>query len=75
MITQLLTRQNKYNLSEEQLIQSLRNKEKIAIDTLYEKYSGSLFHVIHKIVQSQELAEDVLQEVFINLKVDCILGL
>ncbi len=67
MITQLLTRKNKYDLSEEQLIQSLRNKEKIAIETLYEKYSGSLFHVIQKIVQSQELAEDVLQEVFIKI--------
>ena len=67
MITQLLTKKNKLNLSEEQLIQSLRNKEKIAIETLYDKYSGSLFHVIQKIVLSQEIAEDVLQEVFVKI--------
>jgi RNA polymerase sigma-70 factor (ECF subfamily) len=34
---------------------------------LYDKYSGALFNIILRIVNSNEVAEDVLQESFIKI--------
>ena len=46
---------------------SLRNREKIAVEALYDMYSASLFGVISRIITEEALAEDVLQETFVKI--------
>ncbi|MDB5019403.1 MAG: polymerase subunit sigma-70 [Pedobacter sp.] len=54
-------------LTEEDLIKALKNQETIAIQALYDMYSGALFGVISRIIQHTEVAEDTLQETFIKI--------
>ncbi|MEO6950002.1 MAG: sigma-70 family RNA polymerase sigma factor [Ginsengibacter sp.] len=53
--------------SEEELISLLKSKDRNAFAYLYDNYSQALFGVIHKMVNNQELAEDILQEAFIKI--------
>ena len=46
---------------------ALRNREKIAIETLYDMYSSSLYGVISRIITDTAAAEDVLQETFVKI--------
>jgi RNA polymerase sigma-70 factor (ECF subfamily) len=46
---------------------SLRNREKIAVEALYDMYSASLFGVISRIIPDTAIAEDVLQETFVKI--------
>jgi RNA polymerase sigma-70 factor (ECF subfamily) len=62
-----VSRRNKISLSEEELVLALRNREKIAIDALYDMYSSSLYGVISRIITDTSIAEDVLQETFIKI--------
>lgn len=57
----------KITLSEEELVLALRNREKIAIEALYDMYSASLFGVISRIVIDEATSEDVLQETFVKI--------
>lgn len=45
----------------------LQEKNKQVIEQLYDQYGAVLFGIILKIVQSHELAEDVLQESFVKI--------
>jgi RNA polymerase sigma-70 factor (ECF subfamily) len=54
-------------LSEEELVLALRNREKIAVEALYDMYSASLFGVISRIIIDIPVAEDVLQETFVKI--------
>ena len=62
-----MTRKGKISLTEEELVFSLRNREKIAIEALYDMYSSSLFGVISRIIVDTAAAEDVLQETFVKI--------
>ncbi|MEZ2335095.1 RNA polymerase sigma factor [Mucilaginibacter sp. RCC_168] len=62
-----MSKKHKISLTEEQLVLSLRNHEKIAIEALYDMYSASLFGVISRIVIDTAIAEDVLQETFVKI--------
>lgn len=62
-----MTKKRKISLSEEELIVALRQREAIAAEALYDMYSSSLFGVIIRIVQNNELAEDLLQETFVKI--------
>ncbi len=62
-----MSKKRKITLSEEELVNSLRNREKIAIEALYDMYSASLFGVISRIVIDTTIAEDVLQETFVKI--------
>lgn len=46
---------------------ALRNREKIAIEALYDMYSASLYGVISRIIMDTATAEDVLQETFVKI--------
>ena len=46
---------------------ALKNREKIAIEALYDMYSSSLYGVISRIVVDTATAEDVLQETFVKI--------
>jgi len=62
-----LSRKTKISLTEAELIQAIRQKQKIGSEALYNMYSASLFGVIIRIVQDEDLAEDLLQETFIKI--------
>jgi len=62
-----LSKKHKISLTEEELVLSLRNHEKIAIEALYDMYSASLFGVISRIVIDTTTAEDILQETFVKI--------
>ena len=46
---------------------ALRNREKIAVEALYDMYSSSLYGVIVRIIADTATAEDVLQETFVKI--------
>jgi RNA polymerase sigma factor (sigma-70 family) len=62
-----LSRKRKISLSEEELVLALRNREKIAIEALYDMYSSSLYGVISRIITDTATAEDLLQETFVKI--------
>jgi RNA polymerase sigma-70 factor (ECF subfamily) len=46
---------------------ALKNREKIAVEALYDMYSASLYGVISRIITDTATAEDVLQETFVKI--------
>ena len=53
--------------TELELVSLLKNRDNKAFGYLYDNYSASLYTIISQIVNDVELANDVLQEVFINI--------
>ncbi|MEP6682477.1 MAG: sigma-70 family RNA polymerase sigma factor [Parafilimonas sp.] len=53
--------------TEKELVQQLKQRTQAAFSYLYDNYSGALYNVILSILQDKELANDVLQEVFIKI--------
>jgi len=53
-------------MSLEQLVSKFQNKDEKAFGTLYQMYSESMLGVIYNIVRDREIAQDVMQEVFIK---------
>ncbi|CAD7802057.1 ECF RNA polymerase sigma factor SigK [Chryseobacterium aquaeductus] len=53
--------------SEEELIASLREKSESGFHHLYDHYSGALYGVILRIVQSKEYTEEIIQDVFMKI--------
>lgn len=51
---------------QDQLINRLKQQDRAAIGELYDAYGGALFGVVLRIVQSRELAEQVLQDTFVK---------
>ena len=46
---------------------ALRNREKAGAEALYDMYSSSLYGIIFRIVQHEEIAEDLLQDTFVRI--------
>lgn len=61
-----LKRLNKYS-NEDTLVLHLKGKSKEAFTYLYDNYSSALFGVINRIVLSEEISNDILQEVFVKI--------
>jgi RNA polymerase sigma factor (sigma-70 family) len=57
----------KVTYEESELIARLRSKNEQAFSYLYENYSGALYGIIKQIVLEGEIANDVLQETFVNI--------
>ena len=53
--------------NEHELIAALKARDNQAFNYLYEHYSGSLYSIVLQIVQNATLANDVLQDVFVNI--------
>lgn len=53
--------------TEQELVVLLKDRDEQSFSYLYNNYSGALYTVILQILPHQELANDVLQEVFINI--------
>ncbi len=56
---------NKY--SEAELVILLKERQQSAFSYLYDNYSGAIYSVILSIIPDRELANDVLQEVFVKI--------
>lgn len=52
---------------EAELVESLQQRNEEAFSYLYDNYSGALYGIVNQIVPDRETANDVLQEVFINI--------
>ncbi len=52
------------SIADEQIIELLLQRETSGMSVLYDKYSGALFGTIVRVVRSQEIAEEVLQDTF-----------
>lgn len=57
----------KISLTEDELVMALRNKDKVGAEALYDMYSSSLYGIIFRIVQHEEIAEDLLQDTFVRI--------
>lgn len=54
--------------TEQELVQALKDRNDKAFGFLYDNYAGALYSIIKQIItDNPELANDVLQEVFINI--------
>lgn len=53
--------------NEQELILSLKAKDEQSFSYLYDNYSGALYSIVLQILPDKELANDVLQEVFVNI--------
>ena len=57
----------KTTYSEQELVTLLQQQSENAFSYLYDNYSAALLGIINSIVQEKESANDVLQEVFVNI--------
>jgi len=53
--------------NEQELVSLLKSRDNSAFAYLYDHYSGALYTIILQIVENSEIANDVLQEVFLNI--------
>jgi RNA polymerase sigma-70 factor (ECF subfamily) len=53
--------------SEEELLALLKNGDESSFAYLYDHYSGALYGIIFRMINNQQLAEDVLQEAFVKI--------
>lgn len=58
---------NKHTNIELRIIALLRQRDKEAIELLYDNYSAALYGIILKIIPSQAIAQEVLQDVFVKV--------
>lgn len=55
------------SIEEEQLVFLLKSKDQKGFSILYNNYSGALFGVISRIIQSDDDANDLLQDTFLKI--------
>jgi RNA polymerase sigma factor (sigma-70 family) len=55
------------NYTEQDLILKLKERNNQAYSYLYDNYSAALYSIILQILKETELANDVMQEVFVNI--------
>ena len=58
---------SKIKYSEQELVAMLKKQSNDAFNYLYDNYSGALYTIINQIVPEKETADDILQEVFLNI--------
>ncbi len=57
----------KIKIEENILVKMLSDRNSKALEILYDNYSAAMYGVIHRIIQNDAVAEDVLQEAFIKI--------
>jgi RNA polymerase sigma-70 factor (ECF subfamily) len=60
-----LNPEKKYD--EPELVSQLKQRIEKAYSYLYDNYAGALYGIIHSIIPDNETANDVLQDVFVNI--------
>lgn len=54
-------------IAEEELVSLLRQQDRKGFEYLYDRYSAALYGVVLRIVRTEALAEDVVQEAFVKI--------
>jgi RNA polymerase sigma-70 factor (ECF subfamily) len=62
-----LAARKKFNITEEELVELLKNGDEKGLEVLYQNYSKALYNVIFQIVRSDEVAEEALQDGFLKI--------
>lgn len=57
---------NRMREMETEIVCLLQKQDKQAISLMYDRYAATLFGIVVRIVHSESLAEDVIQEVFVK---------
>lgn len=57
----------KTTYSEQELVTSLQQHDSQSFSYLYDNYASALYGIINQIVADKETANDVLQDVFVNI--------
>jgi len=52
---------------ESQIVQLLKASDQKAIELIYKNYSDALYGVVYRIVNDEQIAEDVMQESFVKI--------
>jgi RNA polymerase sigma-70 factor (ECF subfamily) len=52
--------------SDQVLVEALRRRDRAALGILYDRYATMLFGLVNRIVRSDDVAEDLLQETFLK---------
>jgi RNA polymerase sigma-70 factor (ECF subfamily) len=55
------------HIEESTLIAGLRSRDKAALEYLYDHYSGALYGAVFRIIRKEEIAEEVLQDIFLKI--------
>lgn len=55
------------HIEERELISRLKSKDRDALSYLYDHYSGALYGAVFRIIRKEEIAEEVLQDVFLKI--------
>ena len=53
--------------AEIELLKRVAHGDRVSFETLYDRFSGVLFSTAYRVLNNQEAAEDVLQDVFIQI--------
>ena len=53
--------------AESQIVEMLHQNDKQAIAVIYDHYAPALYGVVVRIVQSEEIAQDVMQDAFVKI--------
>jgi len=53
--------------NEADLVMALKSKNREAFSYLYDNYSSALYGVIYRVVQGEEVANDVMQDAFVKI--------
>jgi RNA polymerase sigma factor (sigma-70 family) len=48
-------------------VNRLQGRDRAALDYLYDHYSGALYGVVFRVIQKEDIAEEVLQDVFLKI--------
>lgn len=55
------------HIEETEIVVRLKLKDRSAFEYLYDHYSGALYGVVNRIIRKEEVAEEVLQDVFLKI--------
>jgi RNA polymerase sigma factor (sigma-70 family) len=53
--------------TEEELVEKLKRHDEQAYSYFYDRYARAIFGIVYQVVPQQEIAEDILQEVFVRI--------
>jgi RNA polymerase sigma factor (sigma-70 family) len=57
----------KVTYSEQELVSLLKAKDHLAFNYLYTKYAGFIYHIVLQVAGDRNMAEEILQEVFLKI--------
>ena len=55
------------HIAENDLVARLKGKDSAALDYLYDHYSGALYGIVFRIVKNEDIAEEILQDIFLKI--------